>query len=96
VLSAFPVRGAAGAPRIQVKAKVARFAALDATRLFVLHDVVMAQSAVASVVDVKDPQAAAEKQQGLNPSPAGFWTLVPDGSKVLYVKGGGVYMTTLP
>jgi hypothetical protein len=32
----------------------------------------------------------------VNPSPAGFWQLVPDGTKLLFVKGSGVYMMTLP
>ena len=94
-LSAFAVRGPVGRGRIDIKTKVSRFSPLAGGRLFLLHDAVMG-SAVASVVDIKEPAALTEKDRGLNPSPTGFWLISPDASKVLYVKGSGIYMTTLP
>lgn len=92
-LAAFPVRGATGRPRVDVKTKVSRFAALQGSRLLVFHDA-QAAGAVASTVDVTDPATLQRKDDGVNPSPSGTWVLTPDASKVLYVKGGGVYMTT--
>lgn len=96
VLGAFAVRGPAGAPRLELQRQTSRHAALFGSHLLVLHGATMGENATASVLDVLDPAARLDKERGLNASPAGFWLLVPDGRKLLFVRGGGVYMTTLP
>jgi hypothetical protein len=95
VLSAYPVRGG---DRITVRSRVSRYLPLAGSHLLVLHDAMADRDAVASRIDAQAPagMGTRELDRGLNPSPAGFWLLSPDRSKLVYLKGSGIYVTPVP
>lgn len=100
VLSAYPVRAAQGTPRQDLHARVTGFLPLRRGQLLLLHDPDDARGGLvtASLLDTAAPgmMPAQALDRGLNPSPSGLVLTTADRGRLLYVKGGAIYVTDLP